>query len=125
MKRKVFATKKCAKCPGTICCSYFTEQLASPRSKTDFEHMLWQISRKNSEIYKDEDGWFLLINQPCEHLAADGSCKIYDKRFLICREYSSDWCEMDEPADKHFELYFTGYAELLAYCEKRFKTWGR
>lgn len=125
MKQNNFAKEKCAKCPGTICCSYFTEALTTPRSKADFQHMLWQISRENIEIYKDEDGWFLLINQPCIHLKPDGACGIYSDRFPVCREYSNDWCEMDEPADKHFELYFKSYAELLNYCKKRFKTWDK
>ncbi len=125
MSQDKFAVQKCAKCPGTICCSYFTEQLETPRSKIDFEHLLWQISHKNVEIYKDEDGWFLLFNTACTHLLEDGACGIYDVRFKVCREYSNDWCEMDEPANRHFELYFRNYHELLKYCKKRFKTWGQ
>lgn len=118
-----FSVQKCSRCPGTICCTYFTEHLDTPRSKIDFDHLLWQISHKNIEIYKDEEGWLLLVNEPCSHLLADGACGIYDVRFRVCRTYSDDWCEMDEPANQHFELYFKNYYELLEYCQKRFKTW--
>jgi hypothetical protein len=41
----------------------------------------------------------------------------------VCRDYKNDWCEFDEPAEKHFSHHFRNYAELLAYCRKRFKRW--
>ena len=118
-----FAQNKCSQCTGTICCSYTTEALDTPRSKADFDHLLWQVSHDHTEIYKDSDGWFLLIRGYCSHLNEDGSCKIYDTRPQICRDYSNDWCESDESAEKHFLLHFTNYYELLAYCKKRYKRW--
>ena len=101
-----------------------TEALGTPRSKVDFEHLLWQISHQGVEAYKDESGWYLMFHGRCEHLQAGGICGIYANRPQICRDYDNDWCEFDEPAHKHFELYFRNYAELLAYCKKRFKRWG-
>lgn len=116
---------KCSRCLGSTCCTYTTEALGTPRTKADFEHMLWQVSHEHVEIYKDSDGWYLLIRGHCEHLLApDGACAIYADRPQVCRDYSNDWCEFDEPAEKHFALHFCGYAELLAYCKKRFKRWG-
>ena len=41
------------------------------------------------------------------------------------REYSNDYCEFDEPAEKGFDLFFDGYDALLKYVRKRFKTWDR
>lgn len=117
---------KCSRCLGSTCCTYTTESLGTPRSKADFEHMLWQVSHQNVEIYKDSDGWFMLVRGSCEHLLApDGACAIYADRPQVCRDYSNDWCELDEPAEKYFALHFRSYAELLAYCKKRFKRWGR
>jgi Fe-S-cluster containining protein len=89
----------------------------------DFDHMLWQLSHKDVQAYKDEAGWYLLINNPCTHIRADGHCGIYEDRPGICREYSNDYCEFDEPAEKGFELYFDGYESLLKYVRRRFKTW--
>lgn len=116
---------KCSFCTNSKCCTYFTEQLATPRSKHDFDHLLWQISHDNVQIYKDEDGWFLLVNNPCLHLHADGRCGIYETRPQVCREHSNDYCEYDEPAEEGFELFFDSYESLLKYCRKRFKRWGK
>ena len=115
---------KCSHCPGSKCCTYLTQEIPTPRSKHDFDHLLWQISHRNVQIYKDDDGWFLLVNNPCLHLRADGRCGIYHERPDVCREHSNDYCEFDEPAEAGFQLFFDGYDALLAYCKKRFKRWG-
>jgi len=120
---KITSENKCSFCKGTICCSYFTEQLSTPRSKVDFDHMLWQISHQDTHIYKDDEGWYLLVDRPCVHLNKDGSCGNYENRMQVCRDYSNDFCEMDAPATEGFELYFEDYFALLAYCKQRFKTW--
>jgi len=114
---------KCGFCTNSKCCTYFTQQIDTPRSKEDFDLLLWQISHRDVEIYKDSDGWFLLINNKCMHLQPGGRCGIYDTRPQICRDYSNNYCEFDEPAEKSFDLYFKGYADLLHYCQARFKTW--
>lgn len=122
--RKMTPETKCNYCTNSKCCTYITQQIPVPRSKQDFDHLLWQISHKNVTIYKDEDGWFLLVDNPCLHLMPGGLCAIYEQRPQVCREYSNDFCEYDEPADKSFELNFTSYDQLLKYCKKRFKRWG-
>lgn len=53
---KITTENKCSFCTGSICCTYITQQIDTPRSKSDFEHMLWQISHNNIKFYKDEDG---------------------------------------------------------------------
>lgn len=114
---------KCSRCTGTICCTYITEAIDTPRSKTDFRHLLWQVSHQNIEIYKDDSGWYLLISGRCQHIQDNGACGIYDDRPEICREYSNDWCEFDESAEKGFIHHFKNYQELLSYCKKRYKRW--
>ena len=114
---------KCSRCTGTICCTYITEAIDTPRSKTDFRHLLWQVSHQNIEIYKDDSGWYLLISGRCQHIQDNGACGIYDERPEICREYSNDWCEYDESAEKGFIHHFKNYQELLSYCKKRYKRW--
>lgn len=114
---------KCDQCKKSICCNYITQSLDTPRSKADFQHLIWQISHENISIYKDSDGWFLLVETRCEHLQDNGRCGIYDRRPQICREYDNDYCEYDAPAESGFDLYFRTYKELRAYCRKRFKTW--
>ncbi len=116
---------KCGYCTNSKCCTYITQQIDTPRSKADFDLLLWQVSHENVRLYQDEDGWFLLIDTPCTHLLPDGRCGIYDRRPQICRDYSNDWCEFDAPAEDGFKRYFPDYDSLLAYCRRRFKRWDR
>ncbi|TNF99346.1 MAG: YkgJ family cysteine cluster protein [Gammaproteobacteria bacterium] len=122
---KITAENKCSFCHGAKCCHYVTQQIETPRSKYDFEHLLWQVSHEGIEIYKDTDGWYMIVSTSCTHLLDDGCCGIYEKRPQICRDHDNDWCEFDEPPEKHWKLHFPDYDSLHQYCTKRFKRWQR
>ncbi len=123
---KLESSSKCSRCHNSKCCTYITQALgAAPRSKAEFEHLLWQVSHRGVGLYKDSDGWYLIIDTPCSHLGPGGVCAIYDQRPQICRDYDNEWCELDAPAEDGFDLYFRDYEALLSYCRKRFKTWGK
>lgn len=115
---------KCGFCSGSKCCTYITHQIDGPRSKAQFDYLLWQVSHENVALFKDDDGWFLLVSTHCSHLLPDGRCAIYQARPQICRDHSNDNCEFDADMEQEFELYFDNYEALLAYCKKRFKRWG-
>jgi uncharacterized protein len=121
---EITSSNKCSFCHQSICCNYITQQIDTPRSKIDFDHLLWQISHQNIRIYKEKRTWYLLIESRCNHLKAGGGCNIYESRPEVCRAYSNDYCEYDEPAEKNFTAYFPDYDSLLAFCKKRFKRWG-
>ena len=125
IKVEISSDTKCGFCTNSKCCTYVTQQIDTPRSKYDFEHLLWQLAHRNVQAYKDEDGWYLLFNSACGHLEPDGRCGIYEQRPQICRDYSNDYCEFDSPAEEGFDLFFDGYDSLLKYCKKRFKRWGK
>ncbi len=116
---------KCSFCTNSTCCSYFTQQIDTPTKKYDFDHMLWQISHRDVQFYKDDDGWFLLINNKCTHLGERGVCAIYEDRPQVCRDYDNEWCEYDSSAEEGFELFFEDYDSLLSYCKKFFKNWDK
>lgn len=124
LPEQITPENKCGYCTNSKCCTYITQQIPTPRSKYDFEHLLWQISHANVRVYKDEDGWYLLVENSCLHLLPNGMCGIYDQRPTICREHSNEHCEFDDPAEDGFELWFDGYESLLKYCKKRFRRWG-
>lgn len=124
-KTEMTPENKCSFCTGSICCTYITEELETPRSKQDFQHLLWQISHEHISAYKDDEGWTLLIEGSCQHLQPGGGCGIYEDRPQICRDHTNDYCEFDSPSEEGFELYFRNYDELLVYCKKRFKNWGK
>lgn len=122
---KITPENKCSFCEGSKCCIYVTNQIDAPRSKHDFDHLLWQVSHENVNLYKDDDGWFLLVEAKCSHLLPRGRCGIYETRPEVCRAHSNDYCEYDSPAEEGFDLYFDTYESLLKYCKKRFKRWGQ
>jgi uncharacterized protein len=126
-KVKITPENKCSYCRGgSTCCTYLTQQIDTPKSIEDFDLMLWQISHFNTQFYKDSDGWFILINNRCMHLQADGRCGIYETRPQVCRDHKNDDCEFDGPAGyDDFDLYFPNYDALLKYCRKRFKNWDK
>lgn len=115
--------QKCSRCTQSICCNSINQKIPTPRSKEDFDHLLWQISHENINIFKDADGWFLHIATPCSHLQPGGVCGIYDSRPWVCREYDNDFCELDESIPEGSERFFTSYEQLEDYCRKRFKKW--
>lgn len=122
-KIKITAENKCSFCKGSKCCTYVSQQIDTPRSMKDFDFIMWQLSHHDMQLYKDEDGWFLLFNQACRHILPGGGCGIYESRPLICRGYDNDFCEYDMPAEEGFDLFFKDDGELDEYCRKRYKKW--
>lgn len=124
-KIKISAEEKCGLCHNSKCCTYFTQQIDTPRSMAEFDTLLWQLAHQDVQAYKDEDGWFLLVNNRCTQLQEDGGCGIYETRPQICRDHSNDYCEYDTTAESGFDLFFADYDSLLTYCKKRFKKWDK
>jgi Fe-S-cluster containining protein len=114
---------KCGYCTNSKCCQYITQRIPAPRSKADFSYLLWQLSHENISIFKDEEGWHMLVTTRCSHLQSGGRCGIYASRPEICRVYKNDYCEFEGPAEEGYQLCFHDYEELLDYCQKRFKRW--
>jgi hypothetical protein len=67
---------KCDLCSNSKCCTYVTQQIDKPRSKYDFEILLWQVSHDGVGAYKDDDGWFVMFETRCQHLLGDGRCDL-------------------------------------------------
>ncbi len=116
------SANKCDACTA-LCCQYITQEIDTPKTKDEFDVLLWQISHRGVHVFKDCNGWYLLVQAPCTHLLPDNRCGIYDVRPAICREHSTEGCERDVAIDAGCELYFQNYAELDNYCRERFKRW--
>jgi uncharacterized protein len=114
---------KCGSCMRSICCNSINQKIPAPRSRDDFDHLLWQVSHENINVFKDADGWFLHIQSRCVHLQDQGVCGIYARRPQVCRDYDNDFCEYDAPIARASELFFSSYQELDSYCRRRFKSW--
>lgn len=122
---KVSIDKKCSKCKKSICCNSINQQVDAPRSLEDFDHLLWQVSHENINIFKDADGWFLHIHSRCQHLGDGGVCGIYETRPFVCRVYDNEHCELDTPIPEAAEMFFSNHDEFEKYCRKRFKKWDK
>jgi len=117
--------KKCSSCKKSICCNSINQPIPKPKTLEDFDHLLWQISHENINIFKDADGWFMHIYTNCSHLQPGGVCGIYDTRPWVCREYDNDFCELDESIPEASELFFETHKQFEKYCRKRFKRWDK
>ncbi|MDD2702082.1 MAG: YkgJ family cysteine cluster protein [Sideroxydans sp.] len=118
------AGNKCSSCKASSCCTYITQAIKKPRDQHDFQNLLWQVAHENVSVFKDDNGWFLLIDGRCEHLQPNGLCGIYATRPLACSDHSDDNCEFGKDMDDMFDLYFPDYDSLLQHCKKKFKHWG-
>lgn len=115
---------KCTRCNPSSCCTYTTQPIKKPRDQSDYMNLLWQVSHEHVSVFKDKDGWYLMIDGKCAHLQPDGRCAIYENRPDACREHSDASCEFDRVLADQFKLYFPDYESLLAHCKKKFKDWG-
>lgn len=122
---KIKVDEKCSRCKKSICCNSINQKIPAPKSREDFDHLLWQVSHQNINIFKDADGWFLHISTRCEHLLDGGICGIYDTRPWVCRDYDNDFCELDESIEEASELFFSTHKMFEKYCRKRFKKWDK
>jgi Fe-S-cluster containining protein len=123
---KITPENKCSLCIESTCCGYTTQYIDTPSTMKEFDILLWQLSHPHVQAYKDKTGWFLIIvDIPCSHLLPSGACGIYEKRPMICREHSNEFCEFDKAGRDGADLYFEGYEDLDAYCRKRFKKWDK
>ena len=114
----------CIRCDD-LCCKYITVKIPAPRTIRDFDGLLWQLSHKDVQAFKDTSGWHLLICNPCIYLSAGGGCAIYERRPITCREHSIEQCEYQRSIAKTAALFFDGAKALDRFCKKKFKTWDR
>ncbi len=115
--------KKCRKCKESICCNSINQKIPTPKSKEDFDHLLWQVAHENINIFKDVECWVLHVDTNCSHLLPGGVCSIYEPRPWVCRDYTNDYCEYDVRIRDGVELWFSSHKQLEKYCRKRFKKW--
>ncbi len=109
----------CDRCEAR-CCRYFALEIDRPATPEDHETIRWYLVHEGTSVWVDEGRWFLEVRNECRHLGADFTCRIYDARPRICREYgapgSPDRCERFE-RDLEFDLRFD--------CAGAFEAWSR
>jgi Fe-S-cluster containining protein len=112
----------CSFCRPPECCNYVAVQIGTPRSKADFDDMLWHVSHEGVEYFVDSGKWYLLFHTRCSHLDSEGRCAIYEERFRVCREHPADRCEF---WGGKFDLHFRTYEDLKTYADARWRRLSR
>lgn len=109
---------RCAQCIPAKCCRYFSLEIDRPRTKRDYDDLLWMIAHQKISIYVEKKKWYLMVHTQCEFLDIDTNfCTIYDKRPQMCREHSVDECEWHGPYN--FDKHFKSYDELRRWMKKK------
>ncbi|MGB0739995.1 MAG: YkgJ family cysteine cluster protein [Planctomycetaceae bacterium] len=87
------------------CCRYFALQIDAPDTRHEFDNIRWYLLHGPFAVFVDDGDWYLLIPGDCKHILPDNRCGIYDIRPQICRDYTTDNCEYDNPGvyDQFFE----------------------
>jgi Fe-S-cluster containining protein len=78
----------CCKCAN--CCKLYDIRIEQSNIPAIIEY-LGQSERDFIDAFlvqdKEEDGVYIIKDKPCCFLAADGKCRIYDVRPLVCRDF--------------------------------------
>ena len=112
----------CSYCTA-LCCRYFSIHIDTPRTRKDFDNLRWFMMHGRISVYVEEGTWYLCVYGDCQHLQSDNRCGNYENRPQICRDYSTDACEYDDPG-LHERLFETPqqmweYAEAIFPPKKR------
>ncbi|NIP86943.1 MAG: YkgJ family cysteine cluster protein [Planctomycetales bacterium] len=111
----------CEYCTGK-CCRYFALPIETPEERKDFEYLRWYMLHGDTTIFCEDDDWYLMVHNRCDHLLPDNRCGIYDTRPAICREYTTDDCEYEDEwtYDRYWETpeQMAEYAEAVASRKK-------
>jgi len=107
----------CDECGGK-CCTYFAWEIDAPRKAADWDHLRWLVSHRNTSVYLEDDVWYMFVQEPCEHLDANGRCRVYNRRPKTCRDYSVDECEANRPWKP--ALHFETSEEIEEYYRKTY-----
>ncbi|MDO8669732.1 MAG: YkgJ family cysteine cluster protein [Candidatus Buchananbacteria bacterium] len=108
----------CHKCD--LCCKYVAIGIDKPKSKTDYQNIIWQLWHENVNIFVDHDNdWYVEFETPCLALDKKTSlCAVYENRPKICRDYKQVDCVRynNDPAEK---IYFKTPASFEKYLKKK------
>jgi Fe-S-cluster containining protein len=109
-----------------LCCRYFSVPIETPTTRKDFDNLRWFMMHGHITVYVEEGVWYLCVYGDCKHLQADNRCGNYEDRPRICREYSTDACEYDDPGlhERLFEMpeQLWEYAEAIFPAQRKPRT---
>lgn len=108
----------CDRCTG-LCCRYFALPIDNPEEWKDFDDIRWYLAHENVTVFVEDKQWFLNVNNPCRHLDANHRCGIYEMRPKICRDYTTDACDLTGDGYE-YEMHFTSDKQMEEYMRIKF-----
>ena len=114
-------TKKvsCDECTG-LCCRYFALPVETPEDREDYDDIRWYLCHKDITVFVEDGDWYINVKNKCKHLSEkDRSCRIYNKRPKICRDYTLKDCDLVE-GEYDYELHFTSDRQMEEYIKIKF-----
>ena len=118
MAKKKAKKVLCDKCTG-LCCRYFALPIETPETKEDYDDIRWYLSHEGITVFVEDGDWYINIKNKCKYLSEDYSCKIYNERPRICREYTTADCDLTE-GEYDYELHFTNDKQMGEYIKIKF-----
>jgi hypothetical protein len=108
---------QCAQCVPAKCCRYFSLEIDRPKTRRDFDDLLWMLAHRQVSVYVEKKKWYLMVHTLCRFLDTDTNfCTIYDKRPQMCREHPWQDCEWHGPYG--FDEHFMSYEALERWMKK-------
>jgi Fe-S-cluster containining protein len=104
----------CDHCTGK-CCRYFSLPIDEPTTWDDYDSIRWYLAHGQTLVYVVKEQWYLLVKTRCQYLLPDNRCAIYLNRPKICRDYTTDECEYEEPWS--FTKVFDTPEQIWEYAE--------
>lgn len=98
------------------CCRYVAVPIEEPTTARDFNDMRWYVLHDDIAVFVEEGEWYIQFHTPCQHIAADGRCGIYETRPTICREYTTKECDYHIGDDTTDPTYFDNPDDLAAFA---------
>ncbi len=117
------ARKNCTECKAE-CCRDVSVELDKPETFDDFETVKWFLAHKNVLVYIDHEGdWLVEFQTDCKNLDENGKCKVYNKRFNICRGHDPSECIVNGSGDFFKKVFRTSedvdkYMKKIGFFEK-------
>ena len=97
------------------CCQYFALPIEEPENANDFAFIRWYLLHGDASIFCEDDDWYLMVHNKCDHLQADNRCGIYETRPQICRDYTTDDCEYED--EWTYDRYWETPEQVHEYSE--------
>ncbi|MDD9953108.1 MAG: hypothetical protein OXR66_02125 [Candidatus Woesearchaeota archaeon] len=82
------------------CCNHVLIELDDPEEWRDFDDIRWYIAHKNTDVFKDEDGWYVRFSTP---------------RKDRCTRCDTERCKYDSD---EYDVHFRTWDDVEAYYKE-------